>query len=648
MQKQSEHTVDEAGKGNLSRTQNLSHVLDDPRIFATVMDHANEAVIITRDGVILAANREATIISGWSVEEMSTKPFLEFVHPEDRRIVEERYRMRLSNQAPDEKFQVFRLLDKKGNTRHLEATGTSIKWKGKPAGLHFLTEVTRRLQAEAQIRASEAQYRYLVENASDAIAIIQDRAIRFINQASASMLGYLPEEVTTMDVLNLVHPDSREHVIAASNRRFKGERIENPYNFDALTKSGKRINAQLTAAMIEWEGRPALLALIRDVTESRKMEEQLQQAQRMEALGTLAGGIAHDFNNLLMAVQGHASLMLLGTSQGDQYYKSLKCIEQCVKSGAELTSQLLGYAKGGRYQVRPKNINSIIQSTAAMFGRARREIRIHQDLAPDLWISDVDQTQIEQVLLNLYVNAWHAMDQGGDLSIRTTNCTVNPVQALGMGIGPGKYVKVVITDTGIGMDEATRKRIFEPFFTTREMGRGTGLGLASAYGIIKSHGGFIQVYSEKGKGATFSIFLARSEKAPENREPAPSTAYQGEGLVLLADDEEMIRDVGSQMLTELGHNVITAADGHEAVRMFKEQAQEIKLVILDVIMPGSDVTEVFKIIREISPDARILLSSGYSVEGQAQKLMDKGCNGFIQKPFNMEELADKVRAVCPD
>ncbi|MBI9077951.1 MAG: PAS domain S-box protein [Desulfatibacillum sp.] len=651
MFKKSDRIVEgcEGGGGASSGcTMDLSHAIDDAQIFATILNHANEAVIITQDGVVQAANRQAIVISGRSLEELSAQPFIEFVHPDDRGAVFERHLMRLSNQNPAEKFHVFRLLDKEGNTHYLETTGASILFRGKTAGLAFMTDVTRRRQAEAQIRASEAQYRYLVENASDAIAIIQDRAIRFINQASASMLGYSPLEVQSMDVLDLVHPESRDNVVSTHQKRLKGERVANPYNFDALTKTGKRLNAQLTAAMIEWEGRPALLALVRDVTESRKLEEQLQQAQRMEALGTLAGGIAHDFNNLLMAIQGHASLMLLGDSLGEQQIKSLKCMERCVRSGAELTSQLLGYAKGGRYEVRSRDINVIVEGTAAMFGRARREIRIHKDLAPDLWASDVDQTQIEQVLLNIYVNAWHAMDQGGDLYIRTCNSLVDSVQARGMGIEPGKYVKIAITDTGVGMDEATRKRIFEPFFSTREMGRGTGLGLASAYGIIKSHGGFIHVYSEKGKGATFSIFLASSKREAEAALPVVSALHRGQGLVLLADDEEMIRDVGSRMLRELGYDVITAVNGNEAIRLFREHAGKIRLVILDVIMPGSDATEAFKAIRKMAPGARILLSSGYSVEGQARGLMEMGCNGFIQKPFDIEELAGKILSVRPD
>ncbi|SHK64564.1 PAS domain S-box-containing protein [Desulfatibacillum alkenivorans DSM 16219] len=635
------------GGARLPCARDLSRLGDSSDIFSAIINNANEAVLITQDGVIQAANKKASEISGRTLEELRSQPFLEFLHPEDRQLALERYLTRLDGREPEERLWVVRLMDKSGGVRYLESTGASITYEGKPAALHFFTDVTRRLQAEAQIRASETQYRYLVENASDAICIIQDRELCFFNKAAAAMLGYTHEEVLEIDLLDLVHPDFRERVVNAHLKRLKGEKVPNPYNFDAVAKSGKRINAQLTAAVIEWEGKPALLVLVRDVTESRKREEQIQQARRMEALGALAGGIAHDFNNLLMAIQGHASLMLLSSDLDRKKTKSLRCIEQCVRSGAELTSQLLGYAKGGKYQVRPHNLNTIIENTAAMFGRARKEIRIHLDLSPELWASEVDRAQIEQVLLNIYVNAWHAMDRGGDLFIRSCNCTVDEIQARGMEVAPGKFAKISITDTGVGMDEDTRKRIFEPFFTTREMGRGTGLGMASAYGIVKNHGGFIHVYSEKGRGATFSVFLAASETCIREAAPKNQTAalHRGRGLVLLADDEAMIRDVGGRMLHELGYEVITAADASEAVQLFRQNARDIKLVILDVIMPGSDVDEALRIIRKSSPEARILLSSGYSVEGQARSLMEMGCHGFIQKPFDIEELAGKIQAI---
>jgi two-component system cell cycle sensor histidine kinase/response regulator CckA len=232
----------------------------------------------------------------------------------------------------------------------------------------------------------------------------------------------------------------------------------------------------------------------------------------MEAIGTLAGGIAHDFNNLLMAIQGRTSIMLMDKDSSHPDFGHLKGIEGYIGSAADLTKQLLGFARGGKYEVKPTDLNELIKKETRMFGRTKKEITIHEKYEDNLWPVEVDRGQIQQVLLNLYVNAWQAMPSGGELYIRTQNVTLDENYLKPHQFEPGRYVQISITDTGIGMDKATRERIFDPFFTTKEIGRGTGLGLASAYGILKNHGGFINVYSEKGHGSTFNIYLPASEK----------------------------------------------------------------------------------------------------------------------------------------
>ncbi|GAG21264.1 unnamed protein product, partial [marine sediment metagenome] len=256
-------------------------------------------------------------------------------------------------------------------------------------------------------------------------------------------------------------------------------------------------------------------------TEKKRLEAQFQAAQRMEAIGTLAGGLAHDFNNILMGIQGNTSLILLHKTSTHPDYERLKGIEEGVKSGAELTRQLLGFARGGKYEVRPTNLNELIENQNHMFGRTKKEITIRGKYEDKPWTVEVDQGQIEQVLLNLYVNAWQAMPGGGDLYIETENVTLDEDYAKPFNMEPGRYVKISVTDSGVGMDEATQQRIFEPFFTTKEMGRGTGLGLASVYGIIRNHGGIISVYSEKGKGTTFEIYLPVSQRELIKEEELP-------------------------------------------------------------------------------------------------------------------------------
>jgi CheY-like chemotaxis protein len=337
--------------------------------------------------------------------------------------------------------------------------------------------------------------------------------------------------------------------------------------------------------------------------------------------------------------------MLLDVASEDENFKYLKKIENIVKSGSKLTGQLLGYARKGKYEIKPLFLNLLIKETSEIFGRTRKEITIHRSFAEDLFLIDADQGQIEQVLLNLYVNAWQAMPNGGDLFLETKNTTHETIKGEFYQPHQGKYVMLVIADSGIGMDEQTRKRIFDPFFTTKEINRGTGLGLASVYGIVKNHGGYIDVESEKGKGTTFRIFFPASEKELKEEKKTYEDILIGKETVLLVDDEDMIVDVGVQILKILGYKVLVGRNGKEALEIYKMNREDINLIILDMIMPNMGGVETFDKIKEIDPDVKILLSSGYSVDGQAMTLLNKGCNGFIQKPFNIVQLSQKIREV---
>jgi two-component system, cell cycle sensor histidine kinase and response regulator CckA len=383
-----------------------------------------------------------------------------------------------------------------------------------------------------------------------------------------------------------------------------------------------------------------------DVSDVKRLQSQLIHAEKMEAIGALAGGIAHDFNNLLMSIQGYTSLLLLDNSLDSSSYTRLKGIEEHVRSGADLTRQLLGYAQGGKFQVRSINLNEVVEKTSAMFGRTKKEIAIHTDFQEDPWIVEADRGEIERVLLNLFVNAWQAMPGGGDLYLMTKNVTLDKNYTRPYGLGAGRYVMVSTTDTGTGMDEKTRDRVFEPFFTTREMGRGTGLGLASAYGIVKGHGGIISVYSEKGKGSTFDIYLPASRKKKSVEEKTShDKPLTGSEMIFLIDDEPSILDIGKQILELLGYRVLTAASGAEAIEVFLQHLNEIDIVVLDMIMPQMGGGETFDVLKSLDPDVRVILSSGYSMTGEADEIVERGCCGFIQKPFTPVELSKKIREV---
>jgi CheY-like chemotaxis protein len=338
--------------------------------------------------------------------------------------------------------------------------------------------------------------------------------------------------------------------------------------------------------------------------------------------------------------------MLLHTESHHPHFGHIAGIEDMVHRGADLTRQLLGFARGGKYEVKPTDVNELIEKSCEMFSRTKKEIQIHKKYEQAIWPVEVDQAQIEQVLLNLYVNAWQAMLHGGDLFIKTSNVVLDEKYTMPFGVKAGTYVKISVTDTGIGMDKATQQRIFDPFFTTKEMARGTGLGLSSAYGIIKNHGGIINVYSEKGKGSTFNIYLAASTNEVTSKEERfAEEMVKGTETILLVDDEKEILDVGEEMLEAMGYSVLVARSGKEAVEVYKNRKDEIDLVILDMIMPGIGGSETYDRIKQENPKVKALLSSGYSIDGQASEILEKGCDGFVQKPFTMIKLSGKIREV---
>ena len=523
---------------------------------------------------------------------------------------------------------------------------------------HYQYTFNKRRLADEALLESEVKYRTIVEGIEEGYFEIDfDRNLTFFNDPLCKMLGYTHNEMTgknTREFTSATTIVKMDQIYAQVQKTGEPIRVT---DYDAVGKDGASIALELTAALMRNpDGDPiGFRGVLRDVSErkdaeaeKRKLETQVQQAQKMESIGTLAGGIAHDFNNILMGIQGNASLMLLKTKSSHAYYDKLKNIETYVENGTELTKQLLGFARRGKYYAIATDLNDVIDKSASMFGRTKKEIRIHSDLQPDIWTVEVDRGQIEQALLNLYVNAWQAMPQGGDLYLKTENVILDAdfINNKPYKVEAGDYIKITVTDTGSGIDQETQERIFEPFFTTKEMGRGTGLGLASVYGIIKSHGGYINVYSEAEIDTTFTIYLPASGKEvqQEKREPI-LTVSKGSGTILLIDDEEMIIKVGEELLQELGYKVLVARSGQGAIKLYKKNTDKIDLVIMDMIMPGMGGGETFDHLKEINPDIKVLLSSGYSINGQASEILERGCDGFIQKPFNINQLSEKIQGI---
>ncbi|MGD9363503.1 MAG: response regulator, partial [Desulfobacterales bacterium] len=312
---------------------------------------------------------------------------------------------------------------------------------------------------------------------------------------------------------------------------------------------------------------------------------------------------------------------------------------------AKLTEQLLSFARGGKYEIKPTDLNELVENSVQMFGRTKKNITIFNTYEENLLPAAVDRSQIEQVLLNIFINAWQAMPEGGNLYVQTKNEILynNFVQAY--GVAPGKYIRISIRDTGIGMDKKTMDRVFDPFFTTKEKERGTGFGLASAYGIIQNHDGIITVESAKDKGTTFHLYLPASDKPVIEDQLDEQIISAGSETLLVIDDEAMIIDISVQMLEEMGYKVLPAHNGKEAIEIFKHNNDKVAMVILDLIMPGMGGGEVYERLKEIDPTVKVLLSSGYSIKEQAAEILNRGCDGFIQKPFKLNELSYKLREI---
>ena len=510
-------------------------------------------------------------------------------------------------------------------------------------------DITERRRIEEALYKSEEKYRQLIENSNEAIFIIANGQIKYANSRTQQMMGYEAEELSLISFIDLVISEDRDMVLERQKNSLHGDDSNINYTFRIMNKKGVTHWVETNSVGINWDNHPATLNFMHDMTRQKKTETRLLHAQKMESIGTLAGGIAHDFNNLLMGIQGHASLALLHLDPQNVNYEHLKTIETLVMSGADLTKQLLGFARGGKYEVKTVDLNLLIQKTSETIGRTKKEIKIHLNFQDDLWPVDVDHGQIEQVLLNLYVNAWQAMPGGGNLYLETKNVFVEENRFKPYVTMNGHYVKISITDTGVGMDEKTKERIFEPFFTTKEMGRGTGLGLASVYGIIKNHNGFINVYSEKGQGTTFNIYLPasikRDGKDKENKTDETNEATKGAGIILLVDDEPMILNVGREILETLGYTILTAQDGTSAIKLYKKSKKSIDLVILDMVMPEMGGGEVLDEMKKINPEVKVLLSSGYSLNGQASRIINRGCVGFIQKPFTFRDISNQLHKI---
>jgi PAS domain S-box-containing protein len=508
----------------------------------------------------------------------------------------------------------------------------------------------QRRQAQTALRASEERFRALVENSSDALLLIDAEArVTYVTPSSTRHLGWRPEQMVGRSMFEFLHPEDRE----------MGTRLG-----DALQSAGKPVTAQvrflhadgswriMEGVAVNRLGDPSVGAIVcnlRDITDRRRLEEQLRQAQKMEAVGQLAAGVAHDFNNLLTAILGYCNLLLDELAREDPLRSDLEEIQAAAERAAALTRQLLAFSR--RQMLHPEivDINTIVQQIEKLLRRLISEdVELVTALARDLTPVRADPGSIEQILVNLAVNARDAMPVGGRLTIETANVELDDTYAVThVTMKPGPYVMLAVSDTGAGMDDATRSRLFEPFFTTKEQGKGSGLGLATVYGMVKQSGGYIWVYSEPGHGTAFKVYLppaaqrSTSEEGGGRREDAVARGWE---TVLLVEDEDAVRALAREVLRRHGYVVLEARHGVDALRVAERHTDDIHLMITDVVMPLMSGRDLAERLSSVRPAMKVLFMSGYTDHAVMQRDLTPG-SAFIQKPFTPEVFARKVRTI---
>jgi PAS domain S-box-containing protein len=508
-------------------------------------------------------------------------------------------------------------------------------------------DITERKQMEIALLESEKRLRLIIDSAPIGIRIVQNGKYVYVNPMFVQMFGYgTSGEIVGLPLETFYAPESKEMVLEKGLDRPVGTDKISHYEAMAVTKAGRHIDVAVWSNQTELFGKPTSLAFVMDVTESKSLRSQLLQAQKMEAIGTLAGGIAHDFNNLLTIILGYSELIISEKQPKDLGYEDLKKVIHAARSAADMIQQILAFSRKTDTKPRPVDLNNHVEQLRKMLSRLiPKTMEVKIDLDPDLPRVNADPAQIEQVLMNLAVNAKDAMPNGGRLTIGTKAIVLDDEYcACHIDARHGLHALLTISDTGVGIDKDSLDRIFEPFYTTKKPGEGTGLGLAMVYGIVKGHGGHITIYSEPGAGTTFNIHLPAHQV---DTEPDLSTSAEfaafGSGTILLADDEDLVRSLGQRILEKAGYRVLTACNGRQALEIYKQKRNEIALVVLDLIMPVMDGKQCLAEILDVNPGAKVLIASGYSPDGGTRDMLERGATGFVTKPYDVKHLIQAVR-----
>jgi len=627
--------------------------------FRELIENGSDIItVLDEEATILYESPSVERILGYSPEEMVGKSGYDFIHPEDREKLADAFKSGVResrNPIPME----YRFRHKDGSWRVLESVGRNLLQDSAMQGIIANTrDVTERRRAEETLRESEDRFRSMVQNLSDVVWVVDgETRFKYETPSSFRVTGYEAGYLIGKVGFEFVHPEDLVGVQTAFREVVQRENRLIPTAFRFRHSNGHWLELEAVGSnMLDHPGIRGIVVTARDVTDKKRMEEerielekQLRQAQKMEAIGQLAGGVAHDFNNLLLAIQGYTDMALEDLPVESPTREDLKEVAKAVDRAAALVRQLLAFSRRGKLKQEYLDLSDTISELMKMLRRVIGEnIELSVKTAPGLWRVYADRGQIEQVLMNLCVNARDAMAEGGEIAIATRNVYLDRAYSERRPwVEEGRYVRLSVSDSGIGIPPEYQERVFEPFFTTKEVGQGTGLGLATVYAVTKRHGGFVDLQSQPGRGTTFHIFLPAVVQAEngESHEEGPAPIVGGDETILLAEDEELVRNLATRILEKGGYKVLLARDGDEAVQMFDEHADEIDLCLLDVVMPKRSGKNVYEHIASRAPETAVLFSTGYSFRVFETGDPSGKEHDLIEKPYQMGALLAKVREI---